>query len=44
MQAALREALKGVSPDHLEAATEEAPAADLLPLPSAQHIAAGACG
>lgn len=39
MQAALREALQGVTPDHLEAATEAAAAADLRPLPSAQHLA-----
>ena len=39
MQAALREALQDVRPDHLEAATEAAPAADLRPLPSAEHLA-----
>lgn len=45
MQAALQEALRNVTPDHLEAATGAAPAADLRPLPSAEHILAGMlCG
>jgi hypothetical protein len=38
MQAALRDALQDVRPDHLAAATEAAPAADLRPLPSAEHL------
>lgn len=41
MQAALSQALQGVTPEHLEAATGAGPAADLCQLPSAAHLAAG---
>jgi hypothetical protein len=41
MQAALRQALQGVTQKHLEAATGAGPAADLCQLPSAAHLAAG---
>jgi hypothetical protein len=39
MQAALQQALQQVTPQHLEAATEAAPAADLCKLQSAAHLA-----